>query len=220
MRWSAIHDKAFSILIPRTPVFVYFSQIFSVRPRIHLANLAQRQASGELDDDDDFGNLRLLELLGFTTKELSDLATTPSAGATQPAGHQRDGRVPAPHQNQTPDHGNVAGINAGENSAMNRTRQLMPRSGAKPELAMLNKARWHVRAGGHRSVEFRAELRHWLTQNDRRKDELKRNPVVLWAQPTETARIGLHDRGDDRPAAVRSRCKRRFKDPVASPAPM
>jgi len=77
-RWVATRNKAWGILRPRTPVFVYFSQFFSVRPRIHLANLAQRQASGELDDDYDFGNLCLLDLLGFTAKELADLASTPA----------------------------------------------------------------------------------------------------------------------------------------------
>jgi hypothetical protein len=121
---------------------------------------------------------------------------------------------------QTPDHGNGAGINTGECSAMNRMRQPIPTSGAKPELAVLNKTRRHVRAGGHRGVEFRAQLRHWLTQNDRRKDELKRNPVMLWAQAMETARVGFHDRGGDRSPAAGCWCERRFKDPVASPAPV
>lgn len=65
LHWHGMHLPA-----PRTPVFVYFSQIFSVRPRIHLACLAQRQASGELDEEYDFGNLCLLDLLGFTAKEL------------------------------------------------------------------------------------------------------------------------------------------------------
>jgi AAA ATPase domain len=77
VRWEKVRSEAWTVLAPRTPVFVYFSQFFSVRPRIHLANLAHRQASGEIDNDYDFGNLCLLDLLGFTAKELSDLANTP-----------------------------------------------------------------------------------------------------------------------------------------------
>lgn len=78
VRWKGVHAQAWKALIGRTPVFVYFSQIFSVRPRIHLANLAQRQATNELDEEYDFGNLCLLDLLGFTAKELSDLAALPA----------------------------------------------------------------------------------------------------------------------------------------------
>jgi hypothetical protein len=78
VRWENVHKGAWKVLIARTPVFVYFSQIYSVRPRIHLANLAQRQASNELDDEFDFGNLCLLDLLGFSAKELSDLASAPA----------------------------------------------------------------------------------------------------------------------------------------------
>jgi Predicted ATP-dependent endonuclease of the OLD family len=74
----SVRAKAWGVLFPRTPVFVYFSQFFTVRPRIHLAHLAQRQASGEIDENYDFGNLCLLELLGFTAKELSDDANIPA----------------------------------------------------------------------------------------------------------------------------------------------
>ncbi|MGK5556289.1 ATP-dependent nuclease [Actinomadura kijaniata] len=78
VRYHEIRDRAGQILIPRVPVFVYYSQYFSVRPRIHLANLAQRQASGEMDQDYDFGNLCLLELLGFSAKELSEMDSRPA----------------------------------------------------------------------------------------------------------------------------------------------
>lgn len=67
----------------RLPVFVLFNDYFRVRPRIHLAHLAERQASGVLDDKQyDYGNLCLLKLLGFTAKELADLgnAAQPAAG--------------------------------------------------------------------------------------------------------------------------------------------
>lgn len=89
VQWGGVHAKAWKALIGRTPAFVYFSQIFSVRPRIHLANLAQRQATNELDQEYDFGNLCLLDLLGFTAKELSDLASLP-APALPPDQHDQN----------------------------------------------------------------------------------------------------------------------------------
>lgn len=97
VRWAGIVNKARGILKPRTPIFVYFSQFFSVRPRIHLANLAQRQASGELDDNFDFGNLCLLDLLGFTAQQLSELAATTAPGL--PA-NRHDENVMAEHRRQ------------------------------------------------------------------------------------------------------------------------
>lgn len=63
-------------LLERMPPFVYFSSYFSVRPRIHLNRLAEREASGELDMAYDFGNLQLLKFLGFTARELSDMEST------------------------------------------------------------------------------------------------------------------------------------------------
>ncbi|MFF0416267.1 AAA family ATPase [Kitasatospora sp. NPDC004745] len=77
-RRHAIFSQAGGILIPRTPVFVYYSQFFTVRPRIHLANLAQRQATNEMDEEFDFGNLCLLKLLGFTAAELSQMDSQPA----------------------------------------------------------------------------------------------------------------------------------------------
>jgi len=62
-------------LAERVPPFVYYSSYFSVRPRIHLNRLAEREASGEIDMDYDFGNLQLLKFLGFTARELSDMAS-------------------------------------------------------------------------------------------------------------------------------------------------
>ena len=62
----------------RVPVFVLFNNYFRVRPRIHLAHLAQRVESGVLDDEQyDYGNLCLLKLLGFTARELSDIGNSP-----------------------------------------------------------------------------------------------------------------------------------------------
>ncbi|MGW3077818.1 AAA family ATPase [Kitasatospora sp. NPDC001132] len=77
-RRHGIFSQAGGILIPRTPVFVYYSQFFTVRPRIHLANLAQRQATNEMDEEFDFGNLCLLKLLGFTAAELSAMDGQPA----------------------------------------------------------------------------------------------------------------------------------------------
>ncbi|MBP7963773.1 MAG: AAA family ATPase [Caldilineaceae bacterium] len=62
----------------RIPIFVLFNNYFRVRPRIHLAHLAQRVEGGVLDDEQyDYGNLCLLKLLGFTAKELADIGNTP-----------------------------------------------------------------------------------------------------------------------------------------------
>ncbi|MCX5216037.1 hypothetical protein OG689_43680 [Kitasatospora sp. NBC_00240] len=44
-RLNTIYGHARDVLLARTPVFVHYSQIFTVRPRIHLANLAQHQAT-------------------------------------------------------------------------------------------------------------------------------------------------------------------------------
>lgn len=68
-------DKIGKHLADRMPPFVYYSSYFAVRPRIHLNRLAEREASGEIDLDYDFGNLQLLKFLGFTAKELSDMAS-------------------------------------------------------------------------------------------------------------------------------------------------
>ncbi|QZN96808.1 AAA family ATPase [Symbiopectobacterium purcellii] len=56
------------------PIFVLYSNYFRVKPIIHLGNLAKRIASNTLDDDSyDYGNICLLNLLGFSAEELSDL---------------------------------------------------------------------------------------------------------------------------------------------------
>lgn len=71
-------EAALKHLEKRVPVFVLFNNYFRVRPRIHLAHLAQRVASNVLDDEQyDYGNVCLLKLLGFTAKELADIGNTP-----------------------------------------------------------------------------------------------------------------------------------------------
>jgi hypothetical protein len=74
-------------------VFVLFSDYFRVRPLIHLEHLAQRLESNLLDDEAyDYGNKCLLQLLGFTARELSNLgkAAEPQAGNRDALKNYRD----------------------------------------------------------------------------------------------------------------------------------
>jgi predicted ATP-dependent endonuclease of OLD family len=78
------HDKALNILDSRIPVFVLFSNYFRVRPLIHLDHLATRLDSNILDDDQyDYGNKCLLQLLGFTARQLSNLGRVHEPQANQ-----------------------------------------------------------------------------------------------------------------------------------------
>ena len=80
---SEKREEALKVLTQRVPVFVYFSNYFRVRPRIHLGHLADRLEQGTLEDDQyDRGNMCLLKLLGFDARGLSSLgsATEPRAG--------------------------------------------------------------------------------------------------------------------------------------------
>ena len=71
---SGIRNAAVKTLHERLPVFVYFSNYFRVHPRLHLRHLADRIEQDILDEDEyDRGNSCLLELLGFTARELSNL---------------------------------------------------------------------------------------------------------------------------------------------------
>lgn len=65
---------AFKTLSARLPQFVYYSTYFQVHPRINLKSLAAREASGDVDEGYDFGNLCLLRVVGLTASELSELA--------------------------------------------------------------------------------------------------------------------------------------------------
>jgi len=76
-------NEALKILNSRIPVFVLFSNYFRVRPLIHLAHLAARLESDTLDDEQyDYGNKCLLQLLGFSARELSDLGSAPEPART------------------------------------------------------------------------------------------------------------------------------------------
>lgn len=67
-------NAAVRALRERVPVFVLFSNYFRVRPLIHLKQLAARIANGTLDEERfDYGNVCLLNLLGFTAAELSEM---------------------------------------------------------------------------------------------------------------------------------------------------
>jgi len=83
-------------LLSKLPPFVYFSSYFSVRPRIHLNRLAEREESGEIDLDYDFGNLQLLKFLGFTARELSDMdSDAPEKGVNYDSDVQEQERYKA-----------------------------------------------------------------------------------------------------------------------------
>lgn len=83
-------------LMSKLPLFVYFSSYFSVRPRIHLNRLADREESGEIDLDYDFGNLQLLKFLGFTARELSDMdSAAPEKGVNYDSDVQEQERYKA-----------------------------------------------------------------------------------------------------------------------------
>jgi len=74
MRNPIEKDEALTLLNGRVPKLVLFSNYFRVRPIIHLAKLAQRIATGALEDETyDYGNLCLLKLLGLEADELSEL---------------------------------------------------------------------------------------------------------------------------------------------------
>ena len=72
-RMEMYTGNAYSTISKTMPFFVYFSQYFKVRPRIHLAQLAERQAANDIDEEIDFGNICLLKLLNLSAAELSEL---------------------------------------------------------------------------------------------------------------------------------------------------
>lgn len=67
------------------PTIILFSNIFRVKPLIHLQHLADRVDSNILDDKYyDYGNLCLLKLLGFTPRDLSNLGRAAEPPANNP----------------------------------------------------------------------------------------------------------------------------------------
>jgi len=86
-------EQALKTLNERIPVFVLFSNYFRVRPLIHLQHLAERIEGNVLDDEYyDYGNKCLLQLLGFTARELSNLgrAAEPTKGNAPALQQYRD----------------------------------------------------------------------------------------------------------------------------------
>ena len=90
---AAIHDRVLKIVRQRLPVFVRFSNYFRVRPLIHLDHLAHRTETNVLDDEYyDYGNNCLLQLLGFSARELSNLGKSedPQVGDSEALQRYRD----------------------------------------------------------------------------------------------------------------------------------
>lgn len=90
---SESRESAIKILNGRIPVFVLFNNYFRVKPLIHLEHLANRIETKVLDDDQyDYGNQCLLKLLGFSSRELSNLgkAAEPQAGDPMALKRYRD----------------------------------------------------------------------------------------------------------------------------------
>jgi hypothetical protein len=90
---AALRELVLKTLHQRLPIFVLFSNYFRVRPLIHLEHLAQRLETGVLDDDAyDYGNKCLLQLLGFSARELSKLgkAAEPPIGNVAALQNYRD----------------------------------------------------------------------------------------------------------------------------------
>ncbi len=78
-------NAAVRALRKRVPVFVLFGNYFRVRPLIHLQQLATRITNGTLDDERyDYGNVCLLNLLGFDAKELSEMGASVDPDANDP----------------------------------------------------------------------------------------------------------------------------------------
>ena len=78
-------NAAVQALRARVPVFVLFSNYFRVRPLIHLKQLATRITNGTLDEERyDYGNVCLLNLLGFDAEELSEMGASDEPDANDP----------------------------------------------------------------------------------------------------------------------------------------
>lgn len=82
--YSIEHSDFLSYLDKNKPTFVLYSNYFRVKPLIHLGNLAERIRTKILDDEAyDYGNVCLLNLLGFTAQELSDLGRVSDPASNQ-----------------------------------------------------------------------------------------------------------------------------------------
>jgi hypothetical protein len=80
---AVAEGQALNELMGRLPIFVYFSTYTRVVPILHLEHLADTIDAGAIDEDDDynFGNLCLMNLLHFSARQLSNLGKTPEPPA-------------------------------------------------------------------------------------------------------------------------------------------
>ena len=76
---AAAEELVLNELMGRLPIFVYFSTYTRVTPILHLGHLADTIDAGTIDEDDDynFGNLCLMNLLHFSARQLSNLGKVP-----------------------------------------------------------------------------------------------------------------------------------------------
>jgi predicted ATP-dependent endonuclease of OLD family len=83
VRKAAAEGQVLDELMGRLPIFVYFSTYTRVIPILHLGHLADCIDAGAIDEDDDynFGNLCLMNLLHFSARQLSNLGNAPEPPA-------------------------------------------------------------------------------------------------------------------------------------------
>jgi len=76
---ATAEEQVLHELMGRLPIFVYFSTYTKVVPILHLGHLADAIDAGTIDEDDDynFGNLCLMNLLHFSARQLSNLGKAP-----------------------------------------------------------------------------------------------------------------------------------------------
>ena len=84
-------DEILEMLHDRQPTMVYYSTYTRVQPSIHLRHFADTLDAAALDPADayNFGNSCLLQLLGFSARELSDLGNVPEPSVDDAEGMQR-----------------------------------------------------------------------------------------------------------------------------------
>ena len=84
-------DEILELLRDRQPTMVYYSTYTRVEPSIHLKHFADTLDAGAVDPADayNFGNSCLLQLLGFSARELSNLGNVSEPGVNDVEGLQR-----------------------------------------------------------------------------------------------------------------------------------
>ena len=84
-------DEILELLHDRQPTMVYYSTYTRVQPSIHLGHFADTLDAADIEPADayNFGNSCLLQLLGFSARELSDLGIVSEPGVDDAEGMQR-----------------------------------------------------------------------------------------------------------------------------------